>query len=92
MAAPEATVALAEDQTQAQCVLRETLIIAAGDDAHRNEHWKYQEQQSDAKRRTREQRPDGWNEHAAANDEEWHKWYAPEHRGSGTSLEDGILK
>jgi hypothetical protein len=40
MAAPEATVALAEDQTQAQCVLRETLIIAAGDDAHRNEHWK----------------------------------------------------
>src|SRR5471032_2276553 len=61
VAAPEATVALADHQTQTQCVLRQALVVAARDDAHCNEHRNYQEQQSDAKRRTREQRPDGWN-------------------------------
>src|SRR5471032_2571347 len=87
---PEAAITLTDRQTQAQCVLRQALVVTAGDDAHRNERWKHQKQQPDAKRWTCEQRPDGRNQHAAADHQKWHERYAPQHRWSRAALEDGI--
>src|SRR5258708_31238396 len=89
---PEATVALADYHAQTQRILRQALVIAARDDAHRNEHRDHQKQQSDTKRRTREQRPDGRDQHAATDHQEWHERYSPQHRWPRAALKDGILE
>src|SRR5471032_2531033 len=92
MRTPEPAVALSQADAQTQGQLREPLVVVARDHPHRDEYRNHQQENAHADRRTRQQRPDGRDQHAASDHQRGHERHAPKHRGAGAALEYGILE